>query len=264
MLLDKITTPGRFFLAIPMIVFGIQHFLYAEFVATLVPTWIPGKMFWTYFAGLALFCSGLAILLHIFSRLAAALLSIMIFAWVLILHIPRIFIFSNNHSEFINLFNALFMCGGAYMLANTTPGKYFRGIERVEGKIGLLMVSISLLVFGIEHLVQGRLVFIVGAEPYPVFGAEFWIFLSGPLFIAGALGIWFSKRSAEVASILGVFIFIVTMAFYLPQFFNSPYTGHILATLLKGVAMSGSMFILARMLAKENGYSLPGSKQVYG
>ncbi|HET6540068.1 MAG TPA: DoxX family protein, partial [Chryseolinea sp.] len=58
MSLDKITKLGRYFLAIPMVVFGIQHFLYAEFIVHLVPTWVPGRLFWTYFAGVALFASG--------------------------------------------------------------------------------------------------------------------------------------------------------------------------------------------------------------
>ena len=61
MALDKITKLGRYFLALPMVVFGIQHFLYAEFIVYLVPTWVPGGLFWTYFAGVALFGAALIV-----------------------------------------------------------------------------------------------------------------------------------------------------------------------------------------------------------
>ena len=61
--LKKLIPAGKCFFAITMIVFGYSHFVYPEFVATLVPNWIPGHLFWTYFAGVALMLSGLAILL---------------------------------------------------------------------------------------------------------------------------------------------------------------------------------------------------------
>ena len=62
MALDKITKLGRYFLALPMVVFGIQHFLYAEFIVNLVPAWIPGGLFWTYFAGVALFAGAILLI----------------------------------------------------------------------------------------------------------------------------------------------------------------------------------------------------------
>ncbi len=38
---------GRVFFSITMMVFGIDHFIYTEFVAGLVPAWMPGHFFWT-------------------------------------------------------------------------------------------------------------------------------------------------------------------------------------------------------------------------
>ena len=45
---------GAFFLLC-----GIQHFMFVTFVKTLVPRFIPGAVFWTYFAGVALIAAGL-------------------------------------------------------------------------------------------------------------------------------------------------------------------------------------------------------------
>jgi uncharacterized membrane protein len=70
---------GRTFFSIMLIAFGMDHFLYTEFVATLVPNWIPGHIFWTYFGAIALIGSGICILLKIRTRLVALLLAIMLF-----------------------------------------------------------------------------------------------------------------------------------------------------------------------------------------
>lgn len=87
--LEKLIPFGRFFFGFMLACFGIDHFLYAQFVATLVPSWIPGSMFWTYFAGIALFGAGVAIILNIRIKQVAMLTAIMIFVWFLVLHIPR-------------------------------------------------------------------------------------------------------------------------------------------------------------------------------
>ena len=75
---------GAFF-----IVCGIEHFLYASFVADLIPAFIPWHTFWTYFAGVALIGAGISFIFRIQLRLVAALTAIMVFLWVFLLHVPR-------------------------------------------------------------------------------------------------------------------------------------------------------------------------------
>lgn len=118
-LLEKLISVGRIFFSITMIVFGIDHFLYAEGVATLVPDWIPAHLFWTYFAAVALIGSGIAIILKIKLRLIGILLGIMIFSWFLILHIPRAVTMPElqNGNEVTSVFQALAFSGIAFVLA---------------------------------------------------------------------------------------------------------------------------------------------------
>jgi hypothetical protein len=110
---------GRFFLPITAIVFGIDHFLYRDFVAALVPSWIPGAVFWTYFAGVALIAAGAGMILRIQAQLASLMLGIMIFLWLLFLHIPRAI--ADPHSakgnEWTSVFEALAFSGIAFILA---------------------------------------------------------------------------------------------------------------------------------------------------
>jgi uncharacterized membrane protein len=78
-LLEKLIPYGKIFVGLIMVIYGVEHFLYVDFVALLVPNWIPGHIFWTYFAGVALIGSGLAIILNIKLRLSAILLALMIY-----------------------------------------------------------------------------------------------------------------------------------------------------------------------------------------
>ena len=114
---------GRVCLCGFLILGGIQHFIWAKFVASLVPAWIPGAMFWVYFAGVALIAGGLGMLLPPTARLAAALTALMIFLWVILLHIPRALVAPRGANEATAVFEALAMCGIALMLAAVPRGK---------------------------------------------------------------------------------------------------------------------------------------------
>jgi hypothetical protein len=116
--LEKLIPAGKYFFAVTMLVFGYTHFLYRDFVVTLVPNWIPGHVFWTYFAGVALMAGGLGILLNIKRHLAANLLGIAIFTWFIVLHIPRAIAdpHTGNGNEVTSVFEALSFSGIAFLI----------------------------------------------------------------------------------------------------------------------------------------------------
>jgi len=121
----RLADAGRFLIAISLVVFAVQHFMYARFVATLVPAWIPGHLFWAYFTGLAFVAAALAIAAKNMVRLAAMLLGTMFFLWVVLLHIPRVAGAIRNGNEVTSLFVAVAMCGLSFALA----GVYGRSLE---------------------------------------------------------------------------------------------------------------------------------------
>jgi len=81
---------------------------------------MPGPMFWTYFAGVALAAGGLSIILNIQAPLAATLLGIMIFIWLIILHIPRSIVEqpAGKGNELTSVFEALAFSGIAFLIAH--------------------------------------------------------------------------------------------------------------------------------------------------
>ena len=109
------TTVGRWCLGTFLLIAGAQHFLYAKFAATLIPSWFPGNaLYWTYFAGVALILGGLGLLIPRTSSLAALLSGMMVFSWFWIVHIPR---FAISVSDKIALFEALAVSGIALVIA---------------------------------------------------------------------------------------------------------------------------------------------------
>src|SRR5256885_12233883 len=74
--MKKLPTLGRWLMASLLVVVGVQHFLYAKFVSTLVPEWISFRLFWAYFVGVAFFAAAIALTLNLVARLAGALLGV--------------------------------------------------------------------------------------------------------------------------------------------------------------------------------------------
>lgn len=116
---EKLVPLGKFFFATTLLLFGIDHFFYTDFVATLVPTWVPDHIFWTYFAGVALIGTGTAIILKIKRRRIALLASIMLFLWLILLHIPRAIAdpHAGKGNEITSVFEALAFSGIALGIA---------------------------------------------------------------------------------------------------------------------------------------------------
>jgi uncharacterized membrane protein YphA (DoxX/SURF4 family) len=116
---EKMIPAGRIFFSIMLILFGIDHFIYSEFVATLVPSWIPGNYFWTYFAAIALIGSGLCIFFKIQLKTIALLTGVMLLIWLLVLHIPRAIadLHGDKGNEVTSVFEALNFAGIALVMA---------------------------------------------------------------------------------------------------------------------------------------------------
>src|SRR5438128_11562258 len=119
--MQKSQTLGRIFVAISLVVFGVQHFLYGGFVAGLVPAWMPGRLFWAYFVGVAFLAAAVGILVELLARPAATMLGGMFFLFLVLLHMPRIVLHSHDGSQCTSGVVALAMCGGAWVLARTCP-----------------------------------------------------------------------------------------------------------------------------------------------
>lgn len=114
----RLADGGRYGFGISLPVFGALHFIYWQYVASVIPGWIPGSpVFWAYFTGCAHIAAGLAILSGVQARLAATMLGIMFGSWVLIVHVPRVLANPHSQAEWTSLCVAIALCGGAWLMA---------------------------------------------------------------------------------------------------------------------------------------------------
>ena len=119
---EKLIKSGPYLFAVSSVVFGIDHFLILDFIASLVPAWLPWHLFWAYLTGTAFIAAGISIATKWLDQWAAFLLGTMFALWFLILHSPRVVIALRSHdpnapNEWSSAFIALGMCGGCWICA---------------------------------------------------------------------------------------------------------------------------------------------------
>lgn len=112
---------GRIFFSLLIIMFGCSHFVFPDFVSEMVPKWLGAPLFWTYFVGVALITSGIAIIFKIWIKMVALLLTIMLFLFFIFFHVPdAIKNPSEGHgNEIVRAIIALLFCGIALVIAAT-------------------------------------------------------------------------------------------------------------------------------------------------
>ncbi|HEY8735207.1 MAG TPA: hypothetical protein VIL90_11615 [Puia sp.] len=117
-LFPKLLKTGSIFIAVSLVIFAVQHFMYADFIATLIPSWIPLKLFWAYFVGAAFTATAISILINLKARLACTLLGFMYLFWFIFLHAPRVMTDTHKEPEWTSMFIALGFSGIFFSLAS--------------------------------------------------------------------------------------------------------------------------------------------------
>lgn len=118
----KLILASRVVFGVSMIVFGWQHFMYAQFLVTLVQKWLPAHAFWIYFTGTAMMAAGAAIASGILARVAGVSLGIMFSLFFLTLHLPRVLAAIHNQDEITSMFVALAFGGISMIFTASTDG----------------------------------------------------------------------------------------------------------------------------------------------
>ena len=125
-------TVGRVFVTMAVIVFGIEHFLYATGLPGVplekqMATWIPGRMLIDYVTGAALLVAGGSILLNRKTRTVSTCLGGWILLMVLVIYGPVLIVALSEPGvavkvEGINYFaDTLMFAGTILALAKATP-----------------------------------------------------------------------------------------------------------------------------------------------
>lgn len=250
--IDKLLAFGPLFFVLPMAVFGSQHFTSAKFVATLVPSWIPWHLFWTYFIGAALIASALSIVTRIYARLSASLLGLMLFLFVVLMHIPNLLGNPYDRIQLATVFRDLSFSGGALAFAATQTDRW-----RIHGKHVLVptarfFITIPLFVFMVELFRHPSYLPAVPLEletPAWIPARFFWCYFSAAAYIPAGIALLINKRARTAATWLGIVVLLIILFVYLPMEIAHPADiANALDFLVDTLAFCGAIFNLASAL----------------
>jgi putative oxidoreductase len=106
---------ARIFFAIPFLGFGIGHLTNASMMAGMVP--IPGGEIWVYVTGIAMIMAGIAAITKFQGKLAMLLLALLLFTYIVTIHIPMMMNPETMQMGMIGLYKDAGLMGGALLLA---------------------------------------------------------------------------------------------------------------------------------------------------
>jgi hypothetical protein len=218
--LDKIVALGPTLFAIPLAVFGVEHFVFARNIAALVPAWMPARMFWALFVGACLIAAALSIAGRKIAGFAAFLLGVMFLLFVFLLHIPGIA--AGPHDRFIWAVGLrdLAFAGGAFSLATWKP-RY----RHTTVTVARLLIAVPVVFFAVEQLLHPQ--FAPGVPLEMVTPAwiplhSFWGYLAGAVYAVTGVCLLMNKQAYLAAAWLGVTVLVLVLLVYLPILVSNP------------------------------------------
>src|SRR5437660_9796991 len=149
--LDKIVALSNLCFAVPLAVFGAEHLSGAKFIMLSVPSYMPWRLLWAYFVGIALLSASLSMATKIQVRWSGLWFGIMMVIFVAMVHIPRVLANPRDRIPWVIVVREMSFAGGAWLLAGNAmsgPGK-----SRLI-TVGRVLIAIAALFFGVEHFLH--------------------------------------------------------------------------------------------------------------
>jgi putative oxidoreductase len=226
---------GKYLFAIPWIIFGTQHFMYAGFVATLVPAYMPAKIFWVYLTGTAMIAAGISLIINIKAELAATLLAIMLGCFILLVHTHSLSTHPEVPISWTRAIQDISLMGAAMMLT---------GNPKIID-IGRIIFAMAVLVLGCQHFAHWDFV-TAKIPPYFPFVAML-DYLVGTIILVASACIVAKWNLPFVSLFLGCFILTLTLLYYVPLLALNIRNGAIWTGFMLNVAIAAGAFIILRI-----------------
>jgi uncharacterized membrane protein len=214
--LDKIVALSNFCFAVPLAVFGAFHVSGVEFVLPLVPSYMPWRLFWAYFVGIALLSASLSIATKIQVRWSGLLFGVMMFLFVAMLEFPGALASPRDRFGWTFVIREMSFGGGGWILAgNAMRGQSGRKLIIV----GRLLLAIAALFFGVEQLLHPTACPGVPLEklmPAWIPGRLLIGYLTGTILLLAGASILLSKWTRLAETCLGAWVLLLVVFIYGP------------------------------------------------
>jgi uncharacterized membrane protein YphA (DoxX/SURF4 family) len=249
---------GRVFVAVAMVGFGVQHFVYRGFLAgvELLPERLPGHTVWADLTGAVLIVCGVLIAIDKRSRLAAIILANLFFLSELFRRLPGIGAIVQDLSKRTVVFETLSLGAGCLILAamlpdgeSQTPGAHSGpspnsiAASQTAAIVGRIFLAVSVAVFGWTHLLIPK--FIAYLIPAWMPARLFLAYFTAVAFIAAAIAIATKIAIRPAANLLGLMFFLWVVTLHAPRVAAALHNPDEWNSLFMCLAMSGICFVLA-------------------
>lgn len=114
--MQHIKSIGRYLFTVPFALLGLMHLFMAKEMAGMVPSYIPGGVFWVYALGLALIAASVSFIIQKHTYLAGLLTAALMLVFVFTIYLPDLM--SGNQMAMPLLLKELGLAGGALLLAS--------------------------------------------------------------------------------------------------------------------------------------------------
>jgi len=200
---------------IPWIVFGIQHFMYADFVSGLVPAYMPVRIFWAYLTGVAMIAAGISFIIRRQVRLAAFLLGCMLLLFILMLHTRLLSGEPQVGMHWTRALQDTAIMAAAFGLSLSYGPAFFPLLSSEKASIIIkYCYALPLVVLGAQHFTHNAFVTAKVPAWFPLI--DVFDDLIGIVLIAGAYGLLFTVKIAWTASTLGVILVVLAFLQHVP------------------------------------------------
>jgi uncharacterized membrane protein len=213
--LDRIVALTHLCFAVPLAVFGAEHFSLGSSMIGLVPPYMPWRLFWIYFVGVALIIASLSIATKIQVRWSGLLFGIMMFLFVALIHLPGA-VRSGDRIIWTIVIREMSFGGGGLVLAGIALGQ--KGNKLITA--GRVLIAIAAVFFGVQHFLH----------PFGVPGVPLakqmptWIparavidYLTGAFLIVGGVCFLLARKTRVAATYLGSWILLLVVGFSGPM-----------------------------------------------
>jgi uncharacterized membrane protein len=223
--LGKIVALSKLCFAIPLAVFGAEHLSDAKSIMPLVPLYMPWRLFWTYFVGVALLAASLSIATKIQVRWSGLLFGIMMFLFVAMMDIPGALAHPRDRFTWTYLLREMSFASGGWILAGDALREQGRGTGKsATGKsalitVGRVVIAIAAIFYGLEHFLHPANVPGVPLEklmPAWIPGRALISYLTGAILILAGAAILLATKTRMAATYLGTWIVLLVVFIYGP------------------------------------------------